>query len=160
MKPIIYFTTLLFSISVTAQATLSLSDFQVLDNTEWKGTLTYINYSDGQEVSLRTTMQVTLKGGQIVMQINYTDEPSANSTSKIAIRKGGRYFGTEEVIEKIYLENGLKFVTRYEGSDNNKKATMFKTYTFNTNTLSIAKKVVYKKSEESLIRNKYSYVKI
>ncbi|NHF60065.1 hypothetical protein FK220_011975 [Flavobacteriaceae bacterium TP-CH-4] len=153
---------LAFSINaLNAQTTLTASDFKNLDGTSWKGNLMYVNYGDGREVKLRTTMQLKIKGNKISMDTQYTDEPSANGTDTIKISSDGKYLGKEEVIEKEVGENGyLKIVTRYEGKDNNRPAIMTKTYLITENTFSVSKEVSYKDTTEVLIRNKTSYTKL
>ncbi len=153
---------LAFSIqSLAGQQTIAISDFQSLNNTSWKGNLMYVNYGDGKEVQLRTTMQIKVKGNKIIRSIQYTDEPSANSESNIIISKDGRYLGKESVVEKIIEKNGdMQLVTRLEGKDNNRPAIMTMTYVITDTTFSVTKKVSYKDSEEVLIRNKFSYSKL
>jgi hypothetical protein len=41
-----------------AQTKIEISDFKVLNNTNWKGTLTYKNYSDGKQVTLKKTLSI------------------------------------------------------------------------------------------------------
>ena len=144
--------------NLMGQAKATASDFEKYDNTSWEGNLMYVNYGDGKEMNLRTTMQLKVKNNTIYFDTQYTDEPSANGTGKIKIRKDGRYFGKEEVIEKEILENGdLKVVTRFEGKDDNKTALIKKTYVIGDKLFSITKKVIYKKSDKTILRNKITY---
>ncbi|WP_146106935.1 hypothetical protein [Polaribacter porphyrae] len=162
MKTII---TLLISLSVLlnlkAQDTITISDFEVLNNSNWKGTLMYKNYSDEKEVTLETTMKITLKSNKVINEIKFPKEPKANSKSSIKIRKNGTYFGNEKIISKEILADGFtKIITYYKGKDNNKKAKMYKTYLFNSNSFSITKLVEYLDSGEKIIRNKQTYKRI
>ncbi|MCW5515363.1 hypothetical protein [Muriicola sp. Z0-33] len=144
---------------MNAQAHLELSDFHKLDDTSWVGTLMYINYSDGKAVQLRTSMDVQLNKNTLQMDTKYLDEPSANGSGTIKIRKDGRYFGIEKVIAKSNVNDSLKFTTRYKGRDNNKPALIFKYYTISNTSFEISKKVIYTDTRDSLIRNKYTYTK-
>ena len=49
-----------FLINLNAQVTISTNDFKVLDNTNWEGTLTYIDYQSGKPTDVATTMQINI----------------------------------------------------------------------------------------------------
>lgn len=152
---------LVFTTILVGQTTVSIADIQTLDNTSWTGNLMYINYLDGQPVNLRTTMQIEIKGNQIIMRTQFTDEPGANSKSSIKLKKGGSYFGSEKIIERTKLKDGtLKIVTTFKGKDDNKSASMFKIYLIGENDFSITKTVIFENSQEQLVRNKYTYLKV
>ena len=150
-----------FTGNIVAQATVELSDINILNNTKWEGNLMYVDYSSGEETVLQTKMQLTLKGNKIFMSTQYNNEPKANSKGVIKLRKGGTYFGKEKVIEKSQQENSiLKIVTMFEGKDNNKRATIYKTYLFNEKIYSVTKEIQLKDTKGKFIRNKYSYTRI
>jgi len=147
--------------TVNAQTKIEISDFEILNNSKWIGTLMYKNYSDGKEVTLQTTMTIYLKKNSVITEIKFPAEPKANSNNSVKIRKKGTYFGDEKVIKKEYLKNGIiKIITFYIGNDNGKKAKMYNTYLFNKNSFSITKEVEYIDSKEKLIRNKQTYKRI
>ncbi|MFK8059534.1 MAG: hypothetical protein AB8B78_05520 [Polaribacter sp.] len=147
--------------TVKAQTKVEISDFETLNNTNWKGTLMYVNYSDGKEVTLQTTMRIELKKNKVITEIKFPGEPKANSTTKIKLRKKGTFFGDEKILKKENLENEtLKITTFYKGNDNGKKAKMYKTYLFNKDTFVITKEVEYIGSKDRFIRNKQSYKRI
>ena len=56
---------LLLSITTIAQSTITLSDFKILDNTNWKGTLTYKDYTTGKQTSIDATSQIKIEDGKI-----------------------------------------------------------------------------------------------
>lgn len=152
------FITLVVSSMAYGQDNVNISELEFLNNTSWSGNLMYVNYGDGKEVTLRTTMQVEIKGDKILMRTQFTDEPSANSKSSIKLKNYGTYLGDEKIIAYATLEKGvLKIVTRFKGKDANKPATMYKTYLLSENEFSITKKVQYDDSEEVFIRNRYTY---
>lgn len=147
--------------TVNAQTNVEISDFEILNNTNWKGILLYKNYSDGKEVTLQTTMTISLKKKKVITEIKFPGEPKANSKNIVKLRKKGAYFGDEKVIQKEFLKNGfIKIVTFYRGKDNNKKAKMYNTYLFNKDSFSITKEVEYVDSKERFVRNKQSYKRI
>lgn len=161
MKTITSMLIALFLNGLSAQNTISKSDFENLDKTSWRGNLMYVNYGDGKEVNLRTTMQIEVAGNEFTMKTQYTDEPSANGEGSIKISADGTYLGEEKIVEKIALDGGgLKLVTRYTGSDNNRAAIMTKTYLITNSSFSITKEVSYEDSKEVLVRNRYTYTKL
>lgn len=152
---------LIFLAKSFGQPTLSIEELKSFDNTSWTGNLMYLNYGDERQVNLRTSMQIKLKGNTIVRSIQYTDEPSANFSSKIALKRKGRYFGKEKIVKKVIAEDGtLVFATAYEGMDANRPAVMTTTYELNSSAISITKHVKFTDTGEELIRNKYTYSKV
>jgi len=162
MKNVITVLTALFlTMGSFAQHKVNISELEFLNNTSWSGNLMYVNYSDGKEVSLKTTMQIEIKKDKILMKTQYTNEPSANTKSGIQLKKGGAYFGDEEIIERSNLENGkLKIVTLFKGKDNNKPATLMKTYLIGEKEFSVTKTVQYENSDKEFVRNRYTYYRI
>ena len=147
--------------TINAQTKVEISDFKILNNSNWKGNLMYKNYSDGKEITLQTAMAISLKKNKVIIEIKFPGEPKANSKNVIKLKKKGTFFGDEKIIRKETLKNGFtKITTFYFGNDNNKKAKMYKTYLFNKNQFSITKEVEYMDSKEKFIRNKQSYKRI
>lgn len=154
-------TTLFLTTGLFAQQKINISELEFLNNTSWSGDLMYVNYSDGKEVSLKTTMQIEIKKDKIIIKTQYTDEPSANTQSGIKLKKGGTFLGNEEIIERSNLENGkLKIVTLFKGKDNNKPATLIKTYLIGEKEFSVTKTAQYEDSNKELVRNRYTYNRI
>ena len=144
--------------TLSAQTSVAISELEFLNNTSWEGHLMYVNYGDGKEVNLRTTMQIEIQGDQLLMQTQFTDEPSANSVDTIKLKKGGTYLGNELIIKREDLADGtIEILTRFEGKDANQPATMFKTYRINESEITISKRVKFERSEKELIRNRYTY---
>ncbi|WP_299536966.1 hypothetical protein [Ulvibacterium sp.] len=149
---------LFFLSTAIAQNTLSPSNFEYLNASSWSGNLMYINYSDGKEVNIRTTLKIFLKDDTIIQEMEFPDEPKANYVSRIRIKKNGTYFGNEKVEALDFTEGKItNLTTSYQGRDNNKKANIYKTYMFGEQNLSITKTVVFQKSGKKLIRNRYTY---
>ncbi|MDO1500739.1 hypothetical protein Q2T40_11400 [Winogradskyella maritima] len=160
MKQLITMTiALLMGVNLIAQNRVSLSDFESLNNTSWKGKLIYKDYQSGKQESIDATMQIELKNGKIVMNVQYTYEPSKNNKSSVKLRNDGTYFGNEK-IEHFSNTNGTKtLVTSYVGKDNGKKANMRMTRTLTDSTYSVVKEVTYFGEEKSFVRNRYDYKK-
>ena len=150
----------LFTLISNAQSSVSTSDFEILDNTNWKGTLTYLDYQSGELSSIDTNLQVEIEGNKVKSNLQYVYEPHKNNKSSVQIKKNGTYYGKEKIVSNT-LNNGTRtIITTYEGKDNGKKATMFITHEFNKTSYTISKKVAYKNTDESLVRNTYKFTKI
>lgn len=150
-----------FIATSNAQDKVKISDLEVLHNTSWEGTLMYIDYTSNKETVLQTKMQISIGKNKITTWIQYPVEPKANSKNTVKLKKGGTFFGSEKVLEKIKLEDGsLKITTLYKGKDNYKPAKIYKTYLFSSTDFSVTKEVKYEGSKEKFIRNKQTYKRI
>ncbi|EDP70163.1 hypothetical protein FBALC1_11537 [Flavobacteriales bacterium ALC-1] len=157
------FTTLcLFFIvcNCNAQDTLKLSELELLNNTSWKGKLTYKDYQSGKLTSIDATMQAEIDGEKIIYNVQYTYEPNKNNKSSIKIKKNGTYYGNEKIVSNTYKNGTRTFVTSYEGKDNGKKATMYITRQFNETSYKEIKEVLLKDSSKRFMRNTYEFTKI
>jgi len=152
--------TFFFALTLQAQDTIKLSDFNNLNNTSWTGTLTYKDYQSGKQQTIDSKMQIHIENGKVKTSIQYVYEPSKNYTSNVKIKKNGTYYGSQKIESNTY-ENGTRtIVTTYKGRDNNKKATMFITYKFNDANFSTTKEVVFDGTTERFIRNTYVFTKL
>lgn len=152
---------LCFVTNINAQVTISTNDFEILDNTTWKGTLTYIDYQSGKPTDVATTMQIRVSDKIIEQDVQYVWEPDKNVKSKTKVKKDGRFLGNQEVISKIIKEDGsLQIVTTSKGKDDGKKASLFYTYIFNSENYKVTKEVQFADSDERFIRNSYTYTRL
>ena len=144
-----------------AQVRISLNDFQILNNTSWEGTLTYLDYQSNELVPIAATMQMAVAGNLIEQNVQYTWEPHKNILAKTKIRRKGRFLGKQKVIAKSLKEGGsVLLTTTYKGKDEKEKATMYVTYEFNDKLYKVTKEVQLKGSNERFMRNNYSYRRI
>ena len=143
-----------------AQNTILISDFESMNNTSWKGTLTYKDYQSGKSETIESTMQCKIEGDRIIRNIQYIYEPNKNNKSSVKIKKSGTYFVNEKVVS-FSEENGTKtLVTTYKGKDNGKKADMFMIHILTNTTYTVTKEVSFLDSNERFVRNIYKYTKI
>ncbi len=142
------------------QTTLNIEDLIFLDNTRWKGTLMYVNYSDGKEVDISKELKITIQGNKLIMENTYPNEPKANTRQAIKLRKNGAYFGKEKIssVDKQSNDN-FTIRTKTIGKDNGVKAFLIKTYTIASETLMIAKEVQVLGSSRIFLRNKSLFKK-
>ncbi|MFP4846221.1 hypothetical protein [Winogradskyella sp. PE311] len=150
----------LLVLTLNAQDTIKLTDFEDFNNTSWTGTLTYKDYQSGKLSHVETTMQVKIEGEKIIYNVQFTYEPNKNNKSSVKIKKNGTYYGNEKV-EQNTLENGTRtVVTSYKGKDNGKKATMYITRQFNNKIYKETKEVQITGSNERFVRNTYEFTKL
>lgn len=156
--PILLVISLIFTLK--AQEPLKITHFEILNNTEWKGQLTYKDYQSGLPTSIDATMQITIKNDRLITNMQYTYEPNKNNSSSVKIKNNGTYFGNEKLLSNI-LKNGIRtFVTTYSGKDNGKKANMYVTHQFTESSYTVTKEVQYLDSDERFVRNTYEFNKI
>ncbi|WP_298759545.1 hypothetical protein [uncultured Psychroserpens sp.] len=154
-------TVITLTVGAQSKTSITIDELSVLDNTQWTGELMYVNYNDSREVTLKTTMQIQIKGHKILMSTQYDNEPSANSKSTIKLKKNGTYFGNEKIIKKHISEDGKTTLTTfYEGRDANKLAKIYKTYVYDGNNFSVTKEVQFNDDSEKFVRNRYTYTKL
>lgn len=147
-------------LTANAQEPLRIDHFEILNNTKWKGKLTYKDYQSGKLTTIETALQIKLDGDKIVSNIQYVYEPHKNNKSSVKLKKNGTYFGNERVISNK-LENGVRtFVSTYEGKDGGQKATMYITHSFNHEFYKVVKEVQLKDTKERFVRNTYEYTKL
>lgn len=140
---------------VTGQSILQ-GDLDVLLGEPWKGQLEYLDYGSDERVSIPLEISVTKEdGSEYLMQFRYNNEPHANSTEKIKIRKQGAYLNDEEVISRSKESEKLIIKTIANGEDNGKTAKFYFTYELSPNQFRISKKVVYEGEEDGFIRNEF-----
>ncbi len=160
MKTILLRISLFFTTISIAQNTVQISDLEVLQG-NWQGELMYINYSDNQEVTLKSTLQLEIKKDKVIGKIGYTNEPSANGKFVIKLKENGTFINNEEIITRSKQDDGsLKITTKYDGSDNNKPAIIFITYVLNDTNFTMTKEVLFENTTERFVRNRYTYKKL
>ncbi len=145
---------------MSAQATVKISDLEILNNTQWEGQLTYKDYSSGRLTSIDATQQIKIEGGKVITSIQYTYEPNENNKTTIKLRKNGSYLGKEKVISNSFANNTRTIITTYEGKDDNKKATLYMIYKFNELEYSVTKEVALDDGSERFVRNSYNFKRI
>ncbi|MBW1654563.1 hypothetical protein [Flavobacterium quisquiliarum] len=138
-----------------------IEDFQkVLGN--WKGSLTYLDYSSGKPYTMAADIEVKkIDGTNDFNFINtYPKEKSANSTQTITISQDGKNIGKEEVVSRTELPDGqIQIVTQRQGKDgnDNKEALIKQTYTISKNVFSIRKDVLFAEDKKWVQRHEYVY---
>ena len=152
--------TLLLSTINNAQNKITMSDLEPLNNSEWTGMLTYLDYQSNKLVDIETTLQIKIKDNKVISNMQYIYEPKKNNKSVVKINKNGTYYGNEKIVSNLLENNERIITTTYDGLDDSKKARIFITHTFTDKIYTVSKKVIFKASGDSLIRNTYKFKKI
>lgn len=140
---------------------LTIQDFNFLNNSNWQGSLMYVNYSDNKEVFIPTSLTISIKNNTVNLLTTYPNEPKANSKSVIKLRKKGTYFGNEKVDNIERRQDGSLLVkTSYNGRDNGQKAIFYKFYELGVSSVIITKEVQLIGTHQTFIRNKTTLKKI
>lgn len=144
-----------------AQNTVTPNDLNLLLG-EWTGTLTYTDYRSNKPYSMPANLLVKQKSNpyMLMLNINYPNEPKANSNDKIKISKDGTHINKTKVTTRKNLPGGLiEIRTEYSGKDNNQNASIKNIYLIGQNKFVIRKEVKFENTDEWFMRNQYSYTR-
>ncbi|RBL90496.1 hypothetical protein [Chitinophaga flava] len=157
------FMLIMFMLMTTLHQTntrLRSNDLDGLTNKNWRGSLTYLDYSTSKLVSIPTTLTVTASArgtGCYDFKTSYPKEPSHDNLQVITIAKDGQDIDGERVKERTLLPEGtLKFVTEKDGFDDDKAALLRFTYRISKTTFSRKKEVCYAGDSTWFMRNELS----
>ncbi len=141
----------------------SIADFTQLCGS-WVGNLTYLDYSSGKPY----TMQANL----IIKRINktnnysisniYPNETNANSLDTLTVSSDGKVIDGKMLKSRRKLANGtVEFITEELGKDgnDNKKALIRLTYTFNQTSFSKQKDIQFVGEAQWIKRHEYLYTR-
>ncbi|HNR15749.1 MAG TPA: hypothetical protein PKG90_03685 [Chitinophagaceae bacterium] len=156
----------IFSLSMIAVAILAAFSFQgpVIKAVElkpwlgnWKGSLTYLDYSTGQETKIKADIKLgpIVDGNKVAIAFTYPDEPGASSKDTLRISDDGRSVNYMNLSSKKKTTSSFVVVLETEGEDNGQKAEIRTTYSFNKNTFSNKKEVRYRGQSDFFVRNEY-----
>lgn len=159
LTPLFIVIACLFSINNQAQNSVTSADLEPLLG-EWKGTLTYVDYSSNKPYTMPAYLTASQgkSENQVSLMYRYPNEPKANSKGKIKISDQGKKLNNESVISREVLADGsVQITTSYNGKDNNKEAIMKGVYILGKTICVIRKEVKYVNSDKWLKRNEYSF---
>ena len=157
MTRVLFFSFLIgLSINLSAQS-VELSALEVLAGDNWKGELTYLDYSSNKEVKMPVEMAISIvKEGTFQFAYSYPNEPKANSKAKIRISSDGTKISGNKITKVEKTEDGLLIIhAESKGSDNNEKAMLYFTYTIGKRLFSTKKEVKLAGDDDRFLRNEY-----
>lgn len=131
---------------------------------QWKGTLTYLDYTSGKPFSMPAELQISQigKSSQYLFAIQYPDEPQANGNDTLIIAADGKAIDGEPVILKEKKAGNIVITTQQTGKDGNeqKEALIRHVYTIGKTVFVIRKDVQFTGTTEWIKRHEYSYSKV
>jgi len=127
---------------------------------DWKGKLTYLDYTSGKVESIDASLSVTrLKENQFEFAVRYPGESSHNGKDLYRITDDGRAINGVKLLERPAGVNGiLKIVFEESGTDGNdrKPATFHHVLEIGDRSLSLTKMVRYEGEQIFFERNRFS----
>lgn len=133
---------------------LRSSDLTGLGGKDYAGSLTYLDYGSGDQVSLQVIANVTVKLNCLNIAIEYPDEPQANSTNTYCISDDGSEFDGAKLISLQRLgPDFLAFQTEMTGEDDNKPARLRQSYILSQTAITSGREVSYDDGETWIERN-------
>lgn len=130
----------------------------------WKGKLTYLDYSTGNPYTMSADIDIKRIPGtnRFIFDHTYPKEKSANKADTITISQDGKYFGNAKLVSRKTLANGdLQLATERQGTDgnDNRAATIRMTYTLGKNQYIVRKDVMFSDGDKWIKRHEYIYEK-
>lgn len=151
----------LFVLLISAQNLFSQQkyNFEVISGKDWKGFLTYKDYSSGNEVNIPVNIRLdNISNNEYNVTLEFPKEPHANSNYKKSFSEDGKKFGDENVTSVSVEYGGIyTLITEKEGMDDNKPADFRFTYKYSENEFSIKKEVKYKDENDYFVRNTFKF---
>jgi hypothetical protein len=128
---------------------------------QWKGSLTYLDYSSGKPYSMPANVTISKdkkNDHQLILAFQYPDEPKANEIDTLILSNDGLQINGAMVISKEKTGNGLlQIITEKPGVDgnDNRKAVVKHIYTISKKVLVIRKEIRFEGEEKFIMRNEY-----
>lgn len=141
---------------------VSLKDFKPAFG-NWKGSLTYLDYTSGKPYTMPANVIVTentSNNNELVLAYDYPKEPKANGNDTLTIDKNGLYINKGKVISKKKLADDIfEIVTLQMGKDgnDNKPATIRHTFLISEKHFSNQKDVQFVGETKWIERDMYSF---
>jgi hypothetical protein len=128
---------------------------------EWRGSLTYLDYTSGKSTSIpvKAVGKVTGDGGRsVTLHVAYPDEPGHDGDQDYTISADGRAVGGLPVVERAAAPDGaVRVVLEEKGTDGNerKPATFRHVLLASPTSLTITKLVKPEGAVDFFERNSY-----
>ena len=139
-------------------ASLKQGDFDWLCGDAWKGTLTYINYSNGKKVTIPSELKVLkLNDTTYSFATSYPKEPQANQIDTVSLMKKGTYINKEKVMIRSFSHDTLRIITEKAGTVNDTPAIFRYKYILSKNYYMQEKMEKKEKAFTFKVRNTYEF---
>lgn len=135
---------LLCAISATAQSPVLLSTDLAPFHGNWNGELMYIDYTSGAETHIPANLSLAPLGtNSWSIGFGYAEEPHANEMDTLLLSTDGRELDGFEVDEVMrFASDSVRVVLRATGEDDERPATLRKTWTAGPHTCTLRKEVL------------------
>ena len=146
---------------------LSNSDLAMANAIDWRGTLTYLDYSTSKTVTLNTTLRSQMSGAdRFILQFNY-EEPNKShvfGTDTLTVAPDGtrlRWDGTDFTVQakKWLLNQTLRFVLEGPGQDDNRPVLIRKTVLLSPHQFAVRKQIRLAGDTAFVQRNHYQFAR-
>ncbi len=154
----------LLLMAFTMPVSISVKDFKPAFGA-WKGTLTYLDYSSGKPYTMPANLRIAkdkANDQQLVLDLEYPDEPRANGKDTLVISKDGSMIDGAVVISKETTgDKYLKIITEKAGIDgnDNRKAIIKHIYTISRRVFISRKEVRFDGEHDFILRNEFNMVR-
>lgn len=143
------------------RSAIEISDIQLLLG-DWKGTLTYIDYSSNNPYTMpcEVVIKAKKKNRKLYLYYTYPDEPKANSKGKLKISKDQFKLNGQPIIARSTLSDGtIQIITSFSNKDGNdrQKAMIRNIYIIGAEELIMRKEVQFEGTEKWLKRNEFNF---
>lgn len=150
-------------LSFANQARVKAIDIKTMEGS-WSGTLTYLDYSSNKSVTIPsniTIVQSAKDENTFIVSTYYSDEPKANNIDSMGITAGGKQLAGYHVLSNTLKQQTRTIVASTKGIDGNddKPATVKKTYIIQPNILTIKKEVQFEGTKNWITRHTYHFTK-
>lgn len=138
------------------------SDLAVLIG-NWEGSLTYLSYQDNTPYTLKTNLAISAGENESEIQVDnsYPDEPQANGTYYLRIKKKGARLNRNPIHSRTVLADGtIEIVTQSKGRDDNNKAIIRITYLIGQDSYKTRKEVQFRGETDWIKRNEFTYTRV
>jgi hypothetical protein len=140
--------------------TISPDDFTPLVGTDWKGTLTYLDYGDGKtEVTIPVELMVLQTERTFGLYFTFPEDPEADGGADITISDNGRMINQETVTRRLEENGSLMVVTLAPCEDGGVQASCEYTYEISGSAFSIRMMVTLDGDTEAFRRHHYSFTR-
>ncbi len=129
---------------------------------EWTGSLTYLDYKTGKPYTMPADLIVKQgkNENQLLLLNKYPNEPKANNSDKVKIRKNGTILNKSAVTSReIQSNNRIQITTEKVGKDDSKIAVIRYIYLLGKEQFTIRKEVQFEASKEWIKRSEFNYTK-
>lgn len=139
---------------------VSPADLRGVVGSDWKGTLTYRDYSPPYgAVTLSVEASIAPTPNGISVALHYPKEPQADGANELSLSDGGRTLDGDMVTGREVNGDTLTITTKATCEDDDKVATCVHIYTLAPKAFGWRKLVTFEGSSQAIQRNAYAFAR-